>query len=151
MSTPAEHEEAFIRRFVNKKRKGRLLELRKSERGWKVVLKELHGTSYLDEKWVVPIPAWASAADIVRWLYLARAPRVAYVFSRYAYAEGAFVPIEEAVEQSFLDSGMVISCKAGELAYCAGEDAVPRVIVMLRAEELNRMIGEEVPKRKGQQ
>ena len=119
----AAHEDAFVKCFIEKDRRDRLLfELR--ERRADFLDRFCHDArSYLDPRFVVPLkPPNSDPKQILQLLTGRGAGKVCYAISASAELDGRFLRLVDALEVA-VGFGMpsIISCVAGELAYLETE------------------------------
>ncbi len=109
------HEEAFVRAFVRRDRRGRLLHLVKKTGGLHDRLCFL--TRDLDPRHLHRLPGGSDDADVVeQWLRDRGASEHGYVMSQSEGAgDGEWRPIRQALEDGY--DCTVVSCLLGVLAY----------------------------------
>jgi len=132
------HEESFISAFVEPHRIKRMLYLRTRKKGRSKFLAELASLYFLRGERCVHLPSNIPHPTIVRLLKGAGSPDICYAVSTCNYSEGVLLPMLTAIDNTDFDGGMLVSCIAGELAYCCGEDGPPRLIVSLNPDRIKR-------------
>jgi hypothetical protein len=117
------HEENFVRAFVDKDRRERLLfELRK-HRGRFVSRFNHDALKYLDSRFVTPLERPNSDPAVILWLLQARgAAKSCYAISSNDQIDGQILPLAEALSAA-VGFGMpsILSCRPGLLAYIETE------------------------------
>jgi hypothetical protein len=114
-----EHEEKFARFFIVPEKRDRYLSLLESARGRRKVLNGFNHCRDLDPRFAREIPSNEDDADsVARLLRKKGAPDQCYVMSDNDAIDGQVITLTEALEQTVgADSGTLISCIPGKLAY----------------------------------
>jgi hypothetical protein len=112
-------EEQFARFFIVPEKRARYLSLLESNRGRDKLLAGLNHCHDLDSRFAKLIPAnQQSAQSIERLLKSKGAPNVCHVMSSNPNLDNREMPLSEALLETIgMDSGTLISCIAGKLAY----------------------------------
>jgi hypothetical protein len=113
------HEEQFARSFIVPEKRARYLSLLESKRGRDKLLDSLNHCHDLDSRFAKLIPAnQQTAQSIEQLLKLKGAPYVCHVMSSTPDLDNREMPLSEALLETVgQDSGTLISCIAGKLAY----------------------------------
>ena len=113
------HEEQFARAFIVPAKRARYLSMLESERGRSKLLDSFNHCHDLDPRFAKPIPPnQQSPQSIETMLRRKGASDTCYVMSDNRQIDGREMSLSDALSETVgMDSGTLISCVAGKLAY----------------------------------
>lgn len=113
------HESEFARNFIVPEKRARYLSLLESKHGRKKILNGFNHCRDLDPRFAKRIPANQDSDPAIEALLRQKgAPDTCYVMSDNSDIDGREMPLTEALLKTVaMDSGTLISCIPGKLAY----------------------------------